>query len=253
MTSNKLYILLSVLVLVLLGSSIVLNVLLYNRAKQYYLEVNETRLDPLGLSDYPEDPKRPNNADADQIRVVFFGDSRAASWPSPNVTGYEFINRGISSQTSVQTIQRFEHHVRPLQPDVVVVQVGINDLKTIPLFPEQRQSIVANCRANIKRIVEESRNLGAVVIVNTIFPAGKVPLERKPLWSDDVNQAVEEVNTYIATLAGEKVIVFDAFSILADEQGIMLRQYRKDELHLNKLGYESLNKEFVQLLKTVEQ
>lgn len=253
MKLNKLYILLTVLALGILGSSIFLNFRLYNLALKYYLELNETRLDPLGLGYHSVESNQNDRANSDQIRVVFFGDSRASSWPSPDLDGYEFINRGINSQTSVQTIDRFKDHLRPLQPDVVVVQVGINDLKTIPLFPRRRESIVTNCQANIERIVKESKTLGAEVIVSTIIPAGEVPLERKPIWSDDVNQAVAEVNTYISTLAGEKIIKFDAFSIIANEQGVMRHDYSKDELHLNELGYKILNQEFVQLLKSVKK
>jgi lysophospholipase L1-like esterase len=251
MKSNKIYIFFMGFLMAILGSSIVLNILLSNRAKQYYIELNDTRLDPVGLGNYPLEANPRNKTNTNQTRVVLFGDSRAFSWPSPDVNGYEFINRGIGSQTSVQTIQRFKYHVSPLRPDVIVIQVGINDLKTIALFPERRQSIVANCRANIERIVKESRDLGAIVIISTIFPAGEVPLERKLFWSDQVNQAVKEVNSYIATLAGEKIIVFDAFSLLADEQGLMRREYRSDELHLNGLGYKIINKEFVQLLRSL--
>ena len=113
----------------------------------------------------------------DGARVVFLGDSRAAGWPAPEADGYEFINRGVGSQTTTQTLQRFNAHVRPLQPDVVVIQVGINDLKTIPLFPEQRDMIMANCRANIKQMIDAAQALEANVIVSTILPVGKVPLE----------------------------------------------------------------------------
>jgi lysophospholipase L1-like esterase len=151
-----------------------------------------------------------------QTRVVFFGDSRAASWTSPNFGEYEFINRGIGSQTSVEAIERFTYHVSSLKPKIVIIQVGVNDLKTIPLFPESRNAIVANCEANIKRIVEEFKKLGAVTIVTTIFPVGEVPLERKPFWSDEINRAIKEVNSYIATLAKEQTLVFDTFPILAD-------------------------------------
>lgn len=234
----------------MLGGSILLNFFLYGRAKQYYFELNQTRLDPLELSHYPVSLKEVT--DTHQIRVVFFGDSRAASWTSPSNSGYEFINRGIFSQTSVQTLQRFAYHVRPLKPDVVIIQVGINDLKAIALFPERRKSIVTNCQANIKRMVEESKKLGAVVIVTTIFPAGDVPLERKPFWSDEISQTIKEMNAYIATLADEKTIVFDTFSILADSQGILLQKYRVNELHLNEQGYVILNKELVQLLNIIE-
>lgn len=241
------------LIVTILVSSISLNFLLYNRAKQYYIELNDTRLDPVGLGNYPLEANPRNKTNTNQTRVVFFGDSRAFSWLSPDVNGYEFINRGIGSQTSVQTIQRLKYHLSPLRPDIIVLQVGINDLKTIALFPKRRESIIANCRANIEGIVKESRDLGAIVIISTIFPTGEVPLERKLFWSDEVNQAVKEVNSDIATLAGEKIIVFDAFSFLADEQGLMRREYRSDELHLNAQGYKIINQEFVQLLRSLSR
>ncbi len=234
----------------MLGGSIVFNILLFNQAKKYYLQVNETRLDPFGLNHYPVNLKKA--IDKDKIRVVFFGDSRADGWISPKIDGYEFINRGIHAQTSVQTLERFEYHVNSLQPNIIIIQVGVNDLKTIALFPERRNSIVANCRANVKQIVDESKNLGAIVIVTTIFPVGEVPLQRKPFWSDDIRLAVNEVNAFIATLTEDKVVIFDAFSILADSQGMMLQEYALDELHLNDRGYEILNKELVQLLDKIK-
>ena len=242
---------LSIALLLVLGSSIFLNIRLFSRAKQYYRELNQTRLDPLGLNDNPVNAQPVTNTK--QTRVVFFGDSRAASWIAPNLSEYEFINRGIGSQTSVQAIERFAYHVISLKPKIVIIQVGVNDLKTIALFPERRNSIIANCQGNIKRIVDESRNLGAVVILTTIFPVGEVPLERKPFWSDDISLAIKEVNAYIATLAGEKIIVFDTFPILGDSQGMILPKYRSDELHLNAQGYEILNQNLSQLFNTMEQ
>jgi lysophospholipase L1-like esterase len=249
----KLNILLSALALLILGSSIALNILLYNRARQYYLELNEVRLDPVGLNYYPVESNQRSKSIANPTRVVFFGDSRALGWAPSNISGYEFINRGISAQTSIQILQRFKQHVSPLQPDVIVIQLGINDLKTIGLFPDRKQAIVANCKANIERIVKEARNLGAVVVISTIFPAGEVTFERKSFWSDEIDGAVKEVNTYISTLAAEKIVKFDAFSLLADERGLMRVEYRMDQLHLNALGYQKLNQEFVPLLRSLKR
>jgi lysophospholipase L1-like esterase len=250
MKFNRRSVLLSLPVLAILGSSIALNVILYDQAKKYYVELNQTRLDPLGLAEYPINlPASPN---ATQRRVVFFGDSRAASWPSPKIAGYEFINRGIGSQTAIQALQRFPSHVSSLKPHVVVVQVGINDLKTVALFPDRRTAIVAACQANIRQIVEASRQLGAVVIVTTIFPTGEVPLVRQPLWSDDIDRAVKETNDYIATLASDQVIVLNASPILADNQGRMLPKYRANELHFNNQGYEALNTALLPLLHQIK-
>ena len=251
MISHKLSIFLNILTLIILGISIILNLSLYRKAKYYYLESNSFRLDPIGLNNYPITIDQRTNKN--QTRVVFFGDSRAFSWISPEINNYEFINRGIGGQTSLQTSSRFAYHVNSLQPDIIIIQIGINDLKMIGLFPDRRDEIVANCKKNIQRIVEDTRKIGAVAIVTTIFPVGEVPIQRQPFWSDDITKAVKEVNAYIATLAGEKTLIFDAFKLLADNQGIILSEYKDDELHLNTKGYILLNQNLVPLLQNIKK
>ncbi|MEY2977867.1 MAG: SGNH/GDSL hydrolase family protein [Prochlorotrichaceae cyanobacterium] len=238
-----------VLGLMLLSSSIVLNVVLYDRARQYYRELNQTRLDPLGLNDRP--PMSLPQPEEKTLRVVFFGDSRAAAWVPPNLQGYEFINAGISSQTSSQTLQRLPLQLPPLKPDVVVVQVGINDLKTIALFPNRKAEIIRRCRGNLYHIVQEIQSLGAVAIVTTIFPSGDITLLRRPLWSPDIDLAVQDLNAYLATLAGPKVWVLDAFTLLSDDRGKVLAPYQADELHLTPAGYAPLNQALGQILQSL--
>ncbi|MEM9006393.1 MAG: GDSL-type esterase/lipase family protein [Cyanobacteria bacterium P01_F01_bin.86] len=249
MSIQKGWALLSALLAIGLGGSIFLNVRLFHYAQHYYRELNKTQLDPLGLSEYAVES--PNQTDSQKPRVVFFGDSRAASWKFPAHTEYEFINRGIGGQTSTQTVQRFEAHVRALQPDIVIIQVGINDLKAVALFPHRQDEIIANCKNNIQQLVEASRALEATVILTTIFPVGTVPLERQPFWSDAIGQAVEDVNHYIFTLASESILVLDTFPVLADSQGKMRSEYSQDELHLNDQGYVVLNEELVTLLDSM--
>ena len=253
MKLNKIGLLLQIAGLGVLSGSLALNFLLYGQLKKYYTELNQTRLDPLGLAYYSSTPIPRSPATADKTRVVFWGDSRAASWPAPDVEGYEFINRGIGSQTTIQTLQRFEAHIRPLQPDVVVIQVGINDLKTIPLFPGRRNAILANCRANVEKMIVSAKAIGATVIVSTILPVGEIPLQRSPVWSDDVAEAVTAINAYIATLADKNVIIFDGYALLANEKGLMPSNYRADELHFNKQAYMQLNQAFVALLETLNR
>jgi lysophospholipase L1-like esterase len=230
------------LFLILLLASLFLNYYLFRQGRHYYLQLNETRLDPLGLSYYHTGPVAQDPANPGRMRVVFFGDSRAASWPAPpGLDQFEFINRGIGSQTSEQVVLRFDHHVAPLRPQILVVQVGINDLKTIPLFPGRREAIVACCQENVRQIVRRATDLGATVILTTIFPLAEVPLERRLFWSDEVALAIDELNGYVHALAGENVVVLDAFAILADDKGLVQTAYSRDLLHLNATGYEALN------------
>ncbi len=232
------------------GASVTLNFFLYGQLKKYYFELNQVRLDPLGLSYYDPDPQLKDNGDTQ--RIILFGDSRAANWPAPKIEGYEFYNRGVSGQTSAQTSQRFDFHLSDLEPDIVVIQVGVNDLKTIPLMPEERNVIIDLCRSNIRQMVEDAKALGATVIVSTILPVGDVPLIRQPVWSDDVAQAIYEVNGYIDSLQDDRVFIFDGFSAIANEQGQMPEDYRQDELHLNAQGYAALNEAFVEFVNTTK-
>lgn len=136
---------------------------------------------------------------------------------------------------------------------MLVVQVCINDLKTIPLFPQWKTTIVANCKENIKQIVERAREQGTIVIVSTIFPVGHAPIARRLFWSEDIALAVSEVNAFIRSLAGEQVIIFDAFAILVDKNGRLVKAYGRDELHLNALGYETLEQEFEEVAKSLHE
>ncbi|MBD2126934.1 hypothetical protein NDI39_23315 [Microcoleus sp. ZQ-A2] len=125
--------------LVALVVSLTFNAILFLQARSYYLQLNTTNLDPLGLSAFSADSQPNSIPTTSTTTVVFFGDSRAEMWAIPRqLKGFSFINRGINTQTSVQVLGRFDQHVLPLHPRIILIQVGINDLKTIPLFPHRR-------------------------------------------------------------------------------------------------------------------
>jgi lysophospholipase L1-like esterase len=221
-----------------------LNAFLYQQGQKYYLLLNATGLDPLGLNSYPNSAEK-----TQQPVIIFYGDSRAESWPAPDhIKNTTIINRGIGGQTTAQVLGRFQQHVASLKPKIIVIQVGVNDLKTIPLFPEQKAAIIQNCKTNIGQIVKNSLNAGAKVIITTIFPLGKLPIERRPFWSDDVAIAINDVNNYIKTLAGDRVIIFDSSQVLANSQGMVDPKYSRDFLHINSEGYAALNKAIVGIL-----
>jgi lysophospholipase L1-like esterase len=249
-TSPRPHALLICLLALLLAISIAANWFLYRQGRLYYAQLNGLRLDPLGLSHYSATPEQPVTG-PNQVTVVLFGDSRAAQWPAPVLDGFVFVNRGIGSETSAQSLQRFDAHVPPLAPDVVVIQTGINDLKTIPLFPENTEAIVANCQANIEQIVDKVLALDAQVILTTVFPVGKVPLERRLFWSQDVVLALDQVNAYIRSQEKPGVTVLDTFAVLADESGSLRSAYSLDMLHLNAVGYEVLSQELVEALESL--
>lgn len=233
--------------------SVFLNIVLYNSAQQYYRELNLTRLDPLGLTVYEIESNQRLPSSSNKLKVVFFGDSRAAAWlEPPDLDQFEFINRGIGSQTTPQILERYDDHILPLTADILVLQMGINDLKTIALFPDLQDRIITQCQSHIQQIVRSAQKQKTIVILSTIFPVGEIPIFRRLVWSKDVDRAIDEVNEFMKQLAAKDVLVFDTQSVLANEKGVVKDEYSLDFLHLNKMGYQALNQELVLLLQEVE-
>ena len=66
---------------------------------------------------------------AGEQRVVFFGDSITDVWNlDDSFPGKHVLNRGIRGQTTPQMLVRFRQDVIDLQPGVVVILAGTNDI-----------------------------------------------------------------------------------------------------------------------------
>ena len=226
-------------------ASFVTTLVAFRLAKHYYTEANATRLDPLGLNQLvvPEIPQQPT--------LVFYGDSRAAQWPKPSGVAGLSLNLGIGNQTTEQVLLRFSYHLGQIRPKIVVIQVGINDLKAIPLFPRAEDRIVETCKENIGKIVSLCRERGAHVIVTTIFPVGRLPFERRLVWSDRVAPAIDTVNRHILSLASADVTVLNTTNTLTGKDGNLIAAYSRDFLHLSAAGYERLNVELGEQLNAI--
>ena len=234
--------------LILLVISLSLNYFLVKRSRHLYRELSRVTLDPLGLERFGPESEAETMADQGKT-VLFYGDSRAADWPVPPGAGaFVFVNRGLDGQTAVQTNLRYQAHVTPLRPDVVVVQVGINDLRVIPALPADQAAIVAATTDNIRQIVAQATADGAVVVLTTIFPVQTPPLLERMYWSAEVETAVQTVNESLRALAADNVIILDAYALLADAEGVLRDEYAADYFHLNTVGYRRLNEVLVTLL-----
>jgi lysophospholipase L1-like esterase len=95
-------------------------------------------------------------------RVVFLGDQVTENWgrgDSGFFPGKPYLNRGIGGQTTPQMLVRFHQDVVSLQPKVVVIAGGTNDLAAVmgPMtegtMAENFMSMVELARANGIRVV----------------------------------------------------------------------------------------------------
>jgi len=253
------YILLTVLFIALL-SSVAFNFILYKKSQYYCKFMSEIRLDPLALNTYSTMNNQPMNHPKSQL-VVFFGDSRAYEWSAPldmppqarSGRAFTFLNRGICGETSVQSAARFASHVHPLQPQIVVIQIGINDLTTLSFFSHRQDAIIADCKRHIETIVCQARQIQAIVILCTIFPLGPERWLNQISTSSGIMDAVDEVNDFIYSLAREHVVIFDTSKILADENGRVCKTYSRDRLHLNQAGYQALNQQLIKMFVQLKE
>jgi lysophospholipase L1-like esterase len=235
--------------LVLFVSSLVGNLVLFRYAQSYYLQLNSVKLNPISMDNFDNRPFPEGWDDYSRTQVIFFGDSRANEWPAPANQGWAVLSRAVGGETSEQAILRYEDHVLALEPDIVLVQTCINDLKTIGIFPERRDTLVAQCMVNIDQIVAWNQDAGILSLLTTIFPVGRVSLVRRPFWPPEIDVAIREVNAHIRSLAGSEVMIFDAYALLVAKEGRLDEAYRFDELHLNDAGYAALNAQLEALFK----
>ena len=249
---NKLQ-LLSATSFVLLLTSLTANFLLFRELENTYISFYQVSLNPLGIGKYSNTSQSKNAIDNSLSKVVFFGDSRAYGWQFPNNKNWKFVNRGISGQTSAQIRWRFQQHIAPLKPKVIVMQLGVNDLRMLPAKTQTRADIVKNCQQNISQIIELATEIEATVILTTVFPlgSGSVPPRYRPFWASlaDMEQNINEINQYLYTLQ-DRTIILDAHTLL-EEKDPKKEKYYRDLLHLNRRGYKMLNQELNKILTEI--
>lgn len=166
-------------------------------------------------------------------RVVFMGNSITIGWLNKRPEFFEnkpYINRGISGQTTPQMLIRFRQDVIDLQPKVVVILAGTNDIAG-NTGPSTLEMIIDN----IKSMAEIAHANGIKVVLSSTLPAYKYP------WKPEVEPAekIVELNKMIKSYAEEKGHVYlDYFSAMADERKGLPKKYAHDEVHPTVEGYK---------------
>jgi lysophospholipase L1-like esterase len=123
-----------------------------------------------------------------------------------------------------------------LRPDIVVVQMGMNDLTGLHSGSREVDWVTSTTRDAIRALVGSAGALGAQIIVTTIFP-----LARGLTPNQAMQMAIRTLNNDLLALASEGVQLLDSATLLAGPDGYVLPAYADDELHLSPAGYATLN------------
>jgi len=131
---------------------------------------------------------------AGRIQVLFLGDSRMQEWPDLPRTRFTTVNAGGGGETTAQIRLRAAATLDAVRPQLVILQAGTNDLKTIGALPNVAKDTEAQCLANLSALVALCRERGARVVLFPILPTSKPSLVRLPVWSSEIDAARKRVN-----------------------------------------------------------
>lgn len=186
-------------------------------------------------------------------QIWMLGDSRIGRWNEELLKdNIEIANLGVEGQTSAQVYYRFKTCLETATPSLVILEVGINELKIIGLDKNLTTSITAQFYRNLESIIQICRDKNIKMVLVNIFPIGKIELSRRLVWNKTVNETINDVNQKIRSYCDDDLIYcFDACSILSDNGETVNPQYQSDFLHINDSGYEALSRELKEKINEI--
>lgn len=192
--------------------------------------------DPADLKVYSEANSRLSPPAPGENRVVFLGDSITANWGKSFDTlfpGKPYIGRGISAETTQQMLIRFRPDVIALQPKVVVILAGTNDIagNTGRSSPQMIED-------NIISMIDLAQFNKIRVVLVSILPAYNYG------WQPGMEPAekIIALNAWLKEYASSgRAIYVDCHTPLSDEKGGMKKEYSRDGVHPNFAGYSVIS------------
>jgi len=166
-------------------------------------------------------------------RIVFMGNSITEYWSQHHPEFFEgkpYVNRGISGQTTPQMLLRFRQDVVDLDPKIVVLLAGTNDIAG-----NTGEMTLQEIVANIRSMLEIAQANHIMPILCSVLPAADYP------WKPNKRPAEEipALNELLITLAEEYGIPYlDYFSAMTDGKNGLQKSYTHDGVHPNAKGYK---------------
>lgn len=167
--------------------------------------------------------------------VVFMGNSITEGWVNARPHFFSennYTGRGISGQTTPQMLIRFTPDVIDLNPKVVVILAGTNDIAG-----NTGKSSVKMIVDNIKAMAQLADVNGIKVVLSSILPVYDYP------WQPGLEpvKKIAEINAEIKKYAEENGHIYlDYFPAMADDKKGLKSEFSGDGVHPNKKGYQAM-------------
>jgi len=192
------------------------------------------------------------------VTIVFFGDSitegqhvdSSRRWTDlladrlnrrylDTPVGLNFLNKGISGETSRQGLERFARDVQQISPDIMTLEFGLNDCNCWISDRGHPRNSLASYRANLFEIIERARLFGAQkVIVQTNHET----LKRKIMLSgESLETARKRYNNTMRQVAADTGATLcdieKAFGPMTEAELEEILLPYPDHLHLSIAGH----------------
>ncbi|MBV8436802.1 MAG: SGNH/GDSL hydrolase family protein [Silvibacterium sp.] len=175
---------------------------------------------------------------AGERRVVFFGDSITDGWHLDQYfPGKGYINRGISGQTTSQMLLRFHQDVINLQPAIVVILAGTNDIagNTGPIA-------LPDIEANFTSMAEVARANGVKMIVSSVTPVHNYTPHAQNFFLQRDPSKILALNAWLKDYSTKNGLIYlDYFSAMVDDRGLLRENLATDGLHPVDAGYKIMS------------
>lgn len=188
-------------------------------------------LDFAGLARFRDADAKLGPPTAGEDRVVFMGDSITEGWNlAASFPGKPYVNRGISGQTSSQMLLRFRQDVIELQPKVVVILAGTNDLAE-----NTGPATLPQVEGNLASMAQLAQANGIRVVLCSVLPSAGFP------WHPELGdpaQRIAALNEWIKRDAAQEHLPYvDYYSAMKDAAGGLPPNLSHDGVHPLPAGY----------------
>ena len=183
----------------------------------------------------------------DSTRVVLMGNSITEFWEETHphfFTSHHLICRGISGQVSSQMLARFRQDVINLNPCLVVINCGTNDIAENN--GPYDEDITMD---NIMSMAELAKAHGIKVVLSSVLPCDEFCWNPK---LKNVSAKITHLNDRIINYCNIMDIPYlDYFTSMTNDGASMIRSYTEDGVHPNPSGYDAMEIKLLEMFNSL--
>ena len=165
--------------------------------------------------------------------AVLMGNSITDGWASKHPEFFaenNFVGRGISGQVTAQMLSRFQADVVALNPQMVIIMAGTNDIAMNNGYIAHEQIL-----QNVQSMCELAKYNKIKPVLCSVLPAAAFKWRPNLTPAEDIKRLNQMIEAYAKA---NKIKYIDYYSALVDEHGGLPKKHAADGVHPNLEAYQ---------------